>query len=142
MDSATWTSLPAWANWTLGAIAFVVLFVLVVIVRKGRKRPGEFVFRASRISRGNRVFPAQVVVTPESVTHYRPQFIGKLEESIHMAHISSIKIDTDILFSDVLIETTGGHHPVVCHGHTKGDAVRMKQTIERFQTDYYRKPPA
>ena len=45
-----------------------------------------------------------------------------------------------MIFSDVLIETTGGHNPIVCHGHYKGDAVKMKQMIERFQSDYYKGP--
>ena len=100
-------------------------------LRKSRPLPGEHVFRASRLSSGNRIFPAQVVITPTSVTLYQPQWIGKLEESIHMAHVASIKIDTNLIFSDVLIETTGGHHPIVCHGHTKGDAIRMKKLIEQ-----------
>ena len=96
--------------------------------------PGEQVFRASRWTRGNRLFPAQVVITPSSVTLVQPQWIGKLEESIHLAHVASIKIDTHVMFSDVLIETSGGQDPVVCHGHTKGDAVQMKQLIEKFQS--------
>ena len=51
-------------------------------------------FRASRLSRGNRLFPTQVLITPTSVVHYTPQWIGRQEESIHMAHIASVKIDT------------------------------------------------
>jgi hypothetical protein len=73
------------------------------------------------------------------VTHYTPQWIGKLEESIHMSHVASIKIDTNVMFSDVFIETTGGHNPVVCHGHSKGDAVEMKRLIEELQSAFYRK---
>jgi hypothetical protein len=103
--------------------------------------PNSQVFRASRWSRNNRIFPAQVVITPASLTMYRPQWIGRFEESIHMAHIASIKIDTGIMFSDVLVETSGGHNPVVCHGHTKGDAVKIKQLIEKYQSDYYRTTP-
>ncbi len=53
-----------------------------------------------------------------------------------------MKIDTGLLFSDVLIETSGGAHPIRCHGHRKGDAVQMKALIERYQTDYYRAAPA
>ena len=67
------------------------------------------------------------------------RWIGKIEESIHIAHVSSIKIDTNLLFSDVLIETTGGHHPIVCHGHTKGDAIKMKQLVEKLQSERYAK---
>ena len=40
-----------------------------------------------------------------------------------MAHIASVKIDTGMLLSDVLIETSGGTDPMRCHGHRKGDAV-------------------
>ena len=29
---------------------------------------------------------------------------------------------------------------MTCHGHRKGDAVRMKQLIEQHQTQYYRAP--
>ena len=101
---------------------------------------GAHVFRASRLSTGNRIFPAQVVITPTSITHFQPQWIGRLEESIHMAHVASIKIDTNLLFSDVFIETTGGQNPIKCHGHSKRDAIEMKKTIERYQSEYYKKP--
>jgi len=84
------------------------------------------------------LFPAQVVITPGSLTIYKPKWIGKLEESIHMAHIASIKISTHAIFSDVCIESSGGQDPIVSHGHTKGDAVAMKDLIEKFQSDYYR----
>jgi hypothetical protein len=121
------------------ALGFVVVLILLWILVKGRRLPGPHVFKASRWSRGNRLFPTQVAITPTSVTRYTPQWIGKLEESIHMAHVSSIKIDTHLIFSDVLIETSGGQSPVACHGHSKGDAVKMKQLIEQYQTDYYKK---
>jgi len=124
---------------TLAALASLLVLLIVWVAFKTRRVPGEHVFRASRLSRGNRIFPAQVLITPATITLFHPQWIGKLEESIHIAHVASIKIDTNIVFSDVLIETTGGHHPIVCHGHTKGDAVEMKAWIERFQSEYYRK---
>ena len=89
------------------------------------------------MSAGNRLFPTQVRITPASVVHYTPQWIGKLEHSIHMAHVASVSIDTQLLFSDVYIETTGGARPIHCRGHHKGDAVRMKQLIEQYQTAYY-----
>ena len=100
---------------------------------------GEHVFKASRLSRGNRLLPAQVAITPDSITLYQPQWIGKIENSIHIAHVSSIKIDTNLVFSDVLIETTGGHHPIICHGHTKSDAVKIKQLVEKLQSERYAK---
>jgi hypothetical protein len=96
------------------------------------------VFRASRLSTGNHLFPTQVLITPTSVVQYTARWIGKEEETIHMAHIASVKIDTRMFLSDVLIETSGGSDPIRCHGHRKGDATRMKTLIEGYQTDYYR----
>jgi len=126
--------------WALAVVVALAVLVVVYVVRKGRPFAKGDVFRASRLSGGNRIFPTQVAITPTSVVQFTPQWIGKLEETIHMAHVSSVKIDTGVLFSDVLIETSGGSHPIRCHGHRKGDAVRMKALIERFQTDYYRPP--
>jgi hypothetical protein len=124
----------------LGAVVLVLAGLGVWIAVKGRPFATGDVFRASRVSAGNRLFPTQVLITPTSVVQFTPQWIGKQEETIHMAHVSSVKIDTGILFSDVLIETSGGSHPIRCSGHRKGDAVRMKALIERYQTDYYRPP--
>jgi len=132
------TSVPTWVWWT-GAVAVALAALWLLIVwRKGRPfAPGD-VFRASRLSRGNRLFPTQVLITPTSVVQYTPQWIGRQEESIHMAHIASVKIITRLLLSDVLIETSGGASPIKCHGHRKRDAVRMKTLIEAHQNDYYR----
>jgi hypothetical protein len=104
---------------------------------KGRKIPGDHVFRASRFSRGNLWFPTQVAVTPTSVVHFTPELVGGREHSMHISHIASVLIDRNLFFSDVLIESSGGASPVRCHGHRKGDAVEIKRLIERFQSDYY-----
>lgn len=127
---------------TLIGLGVILLILLYSIYRKGRKITGEHVFRASRWSKGNRVYPAQVSISRAGITLYKPQWVGKVEESIHMAHVASVKIDTNIIFSEVFIETTGGTNQIVCRGHTKGDAVKMKQTIESYQSDYYKKPAA
>ena len=122
-------------------VAVVVGLPLFYFWRKGRRFSTGDVFRASRFSRGNRLFPTQVLITPSSVVHFTPEIFGKREQSIHIAHISSVSIDTDLLFSDVIIETSGGSTPVRCHGHHKKDAIRMKALIEQYQTAYYRRPP-
>jgi hypothetical protein len=96
------------------------------------------VFRASRLSRGNRLFPTQVAVTPTSVVHYRPYWFGAHEHSIHLAHVASVRVDSRLLFADVLIETTGGEGGIRCTGHRKRDAARLKALIEERQSGYYR----
>ena len=128
--------------WIPAALAIAAIGVALVLFFwwKGRPFTDGDVFRASRWSRGNRLFPTQVVITPTSVVHYTPELVGRKEHSIHIAHVASVSIDTNLLFSNVLIETSGGETPVRCHGHRKGDAVRMKQLIEEYQTRYYRAP--
>lgn len=126
---------------TLAGIALVVLLFLVVIWRKGRPFAEGNVFRASRLSGGNRLFPTQVQITPSAVVHYTPQWFGKVEHSIHIAHVASVRIDTNLLFSNVSIETSGGTNPVACYGHRKGDAVEMKRLIEEYQSAYYTQHP-
>jgi hypothetical protein len=127
---------------TLWWVAFAALALLAAALvffwLKGRRQPGEHVFRASRLSRGNFLFPTQVVVSRASVLHYTPELVGGREQSIHIHHISSVLVDRNLFFSDVVIETSGGARPVRCHGHRKGDAVTMKKLIEQYQSDYYR----
>jgi hypothetical protein len=127
------------ATWSLVVVAAIVAVVLFWIWRKGRPFAAGDVFRASRLSAGNRLFPTQVLITPTSVVRFTPRWIGRHEETIHMAHVSSIQIDTGVFLSDVLIETSGGSNPIGCHGHHKRDATAMKTLIERYQTDYYQK---
>ncbi len=122
---------------SVAALAIVGMLAWIVW-RKGRPFAAGDVFRASRLSAGNHLFPTQVLISPESVVQYTPRWIGRQEESIHLAHVASVKIDTKLLLSDVLIETTGGTDPIRCHGHRKGDAVKMKALIDRYQNEYYR----
>ena len=124
--------------WTIAGLISVFAIVLYVVWRKGRPFASGTVFRASRLSSGNHLFPTQVLISPTSVVHYTPQWFGRLEHSIHMAHVASVRIDTNLMFSDVYVETTGGASPIRCHGHKKADAVRMQQLIEQYQTAYFK----
>jgi hypothetical protein len=129
--------------WVIASIvvAAVILFLATIIWRKGRPFVPGHVFRASRLSSGNRLFPTQVQITPTAIVHHTPQFIGRREHSIHVAHVASVRVDTGMVFSDLYIETTGGASPVKCHGHRKRDAIEMKRLIEQFQSVYYRQHP-
>jgi hypothetical protein len=123
--------------WIVAAVA-IAAAVTAFFWYKGRPMAGPHVFRASRLSRGNLLFPAQVGVTPSSIVCYKPELVGGREQSIHLAHVASVLIDRNLFFADVMIESSGGASPVRCHGHRKRDATAMKQLIEQFQSDYYR----
>ena len=135
-ESSVGTDTTLW--WIAFAAVVIVALVLLFYWSKGRRIAGAHVFRASRFSRGNFLYPTQVAVTPTSIVHFTPQLIGGREQSIHMAHVSSVLIESNLFFSDILIETSGGASPVRCHGHRKADAVEMKRLVEEFQSAYYR----
>jgi hypothetical protein len=122
------------------ALLAVVVVLVGVVLRKGRPMGVGDVFRASRWSKGNHLFPTQVRITSTAVVHYTPQWIGRLEHTIHIAHVASVRIDTKLFFSDVFIETSGGVSPISCYGHHKKDAVRIKDLIDQYQTEYFKGP--
>jgi hypothetical protein len=126
----------------LAAVVLVLILagILFIVYRKGRPFATGDVFRASRLSKGNHVFPTQVLITRSSVVHHTPQWIGKFEHTIHIAHVASVRIDTHLVFADVFIETSGGVSPISCYGHSKGDAIRVKELIEKYQSEYFQAP--
>lgn len=132
---------PEWTRWLwygAGAAVVIVVLLALVIGRKNRPFTAGDVFAASKWTRGNHLFPTQVAITPTSVVQHRPRWVGKREESIHVAHVASVKVETHLVFADVVIETSGGSEPIRCHGHHKDDAARMKELLERHQTAQYR----
>jgi len=129
--------------WVIAALALVAIVVgpAILVWRRGRPFASGHIFRASRLSSGNRLFPTQVQITPTAIVHHTPRWFGRTEHSIHVAHVASVRVDTGVVFSDVYIETSGGASPVRCHGHRKRDALEMKRLIEQFQSAYYRQEP-
>jgi hypothetical protein len=131
------TALSGDVLWLAGGVLAALIGLLVLFFWfKGRRLPGDHVFRTSRFSRGNLWFPTQVSVTPLAVVHYTPELFGGREHSMHISHVASVLIDRNLFFSDVLIESSGGTSPVRCHGHRKADAVEMKRLIEQYQSDH------
>jgi hypothetical protein len=90
-------------------------------------------FSASRWTKGNMFFPTRIVVSPLRVSRVKRRLFSRSEESISISQVASVKIATGILWSDILIESTGGSDPIASHGHRKADAVRIRDLIEGFQ---------
>jgi hypothetical protein len=93
----------------------------------------EETFSASRLTRGNLFFPTRIVVSPLRVSRVKRRLFGSNEESISMGQVASVKISTGMIWSDIVIESTGGTDPITSHGHRKGDAVRIRDLVESFQ---------
>ncbi len=93
----------------------------------------EEVFIASRWTRGNRIFPTRIIVSPERVTRLKPRLFGSNEESIAMARVASVAITTGIFWSEIRIDSSGGSNPITSHGHRKRDAQRIRDLVEKYQ---------
>ena len=93
----------------------------------------EETFTASRWTRGNLWFPTRIVVGPLRVSRVKRRLFGSNEESISMGQVASVKISTGMVWSDIVIESTGGTDPITSHGHRKADAVRIRDLVESFQ---------
>jgi len=93
----------------------------------------EETFVASRWTRGNRIFPTRIVVNAQRVSRVKPRLFGSNEESIGIGQVASVHIRTGVLWSDIVIESTGGTDPITSHGHRKDDAKRIRDLIEAYQ---------
>jgi len=91
-------------------------------------------FQASRWTRGNHLFPAVVEVTDTAVVRRRRTWFSQSEESIHLQRVASVRIETGLIWSDLVIESTGGSDPITCHGHHKADARRIRDLVTAAQT--------
>jgi hypothetical protein len=91
-------------------------------------------FHASRWTKDNHLFPTVIEVTDTAVVRRKRSWFSVNEISIHLSKIASVRIDTGLAWSDLLVESTGGSDPLTSHGHTKADARRIKELIEAAQS--------
>lgn len=90
-------------------------------------------FKASRWTRGNFFFPTVIEVTELAVIRRKRSWFRKDEISISISKIASVHIKTGMVWSDILIESSGGTDPLKSHGHTKADAQRIRDLIQHIQ---------
>ena len=91
-------------------------------------------FRASRWTKGNHLFPTVIEVTETAVVRRKRSWFTLNELSIHLSKVASVRIDTGLLWADIMVESTGGSDPLTSHGHRKPDARRIKELIEAAQS--------
>ena len=97
-------------------------------------------FQASRWTKGNFLFPTVIEVSDKAVTRRKRSWFRQDEMSIHITKVASVHIKTGMVWSDILIESSGGSDPLASHGHSKTDAIRIKELIENAQAELARKP--
>ena len=90
-------------------------------------------FQASRWTRGNFLFPTIIEVTDAAIIRRKRSWFSRDEMSIALSKVASVHIKTGLIWSEVLIESSGGTDPLTSHGHTKGDARRIRELLETYQ---------
>jgi hypothetical protein len=90
-------------------------------------------FSASRWTQGNFLFPTRIIVSPQRVTRVKSRLFGSNEETIPMSKVASVHISTGVLWSVIVIESSGGTDPITSYGHRKKDAQRIRELIEGYQ---------
>jgi hypothetical protein len=94
--------------------------------------PAE-IFKASRWTRGNLLFPTVIEVTDRAVLRRKRRWFTVDEISMSISKVASVHIRTGLVWSEILIESSGGTDPLASHGHGKADAQRIKELIEEYQ---------
>src|SRR6266487_5837693 len=98
------------------------------------------IFKASRWTRGNHLFPTYIEVSDKAVSRRKRSWFRLDQISISLSKVASVHIKTGIIWSDILIESSGGSDPLASHGHKKTDARRIKELIETAQAQLARNP--
>jgi hypothetical protein len=90
-------------------------------------------FTASRWTQGNFLFPTKIIVSPQRVSRIKSRLFGSNEETIPMSKVASVHISTGMIWSEIVIESSGGSDPITSYGHRKADAQRIRNLIEQYQ---------
>jgi hypothetical protein len=90
-------------------------------------------FKASRWTRGNLFFPTVIEVTDKAIVRHKRSWFSKDEMSISISKVASVHIKVGMVWSDILIESSGGTDPFKSHGHKKADAQHIRELIETAQ---------
>src|SRR5260221_2664326 len=91
------------------------------------------IYHDCRVMKGNYIFPTVIEVRDKAVTRRKRSWFSQDEMSITISKVASVHIKTGMVWSDVLIESSGGSDPMSSHGHTKADAQRIKELVENAQ---------
>jgi hypothetical protein len=96
-------------------------------------------FQASRWTTGNLFFPTIIEISERAVVRRKKRLFGMDEISMSMSKVASVHINTGMIWSEILIESSGGSDPLRSHGHTKEDARRIRDLIESYQAQFVQK---
>ncbi|HEY4954385.1 MAG TPA: hypothetical protein VII02_05825 [Gemmatimonadaceae bacterium] len=90
-------------------------------------------YRASRLTSGNRIFPASITVDGNQIRYRKSRWFGSTEETINCQHVSSCRVTHGMIWSDLTLETSGGSQPIKIHGLSKRAAEAIEDAVRNAQ---------
>jgi hypothetical protein len=91
------------------------------------------VYRSSRLTSGNRIFPASITVDGNQLTYRKNRWFGSTEEAINCSHVASLRTAHGMIWSKMTIETSGGSQPVVISGLSRNAAEEIEAVVRKAQ---------
>jgi hypothetical protein len=89
-------------------------------------------YRSSRLTSGNFFFPDALDLVSDGIIFRKGSLFGSREEHINYKAVASFRITNGILFSNILIETTGGSQPILLNGLWKSEAKEIQDALREF----------
>ena len=86
----------------------------------------EKIYQASRVSDGNRLFPAEIHILETEIMLKIPGFFSGKSRHIVYQQIEGVNIDTPMIGYSTITFEVGGEE-IVGHGFTKSEAQEIKQ---------------
>ncbi|MFD1628662.1 hypothetical protein [Pseudopedobacter beijingensis] len=87
-------------------------------------------YTASRLSDGNKIFPAEIHLEENGVTVKIPGFLSGKTKFMNYEHITAVEINTPMIgFSSITLYYQG--NKAFAHGFTKEEVKQIKATIDR-----------
>ena len=90
-------------------------------------------YRASRLTSGNRIFPASITVDGNQIRYKKSRWFGSTEETINCQHVSSCRVAHGMIWSDLTLETSGGSQPIKIHGLSRSAAEAIEDVVRKAQ---------
>ena len=95
-------------------------------------------YTSSRLTKGNLLFPDTLVILPDSIPFTRARLLGRTDRYVNFRHISSVRVNSGVLFASVRINSPDGSGAIVMRGLGKENARAIKDSIETIQRDFSR----
>jgi hypothetical protein len=96
-------------------------------------------FTASRLSSGNKIFPAEIYLEPTGITIKIPGLFSGETKHFDYNHIASVEIDTPLVgFSSITI--FAGGTMMAANGFTKAEVKQIKEGIEKRKIENKNNP--